>query len=186
MSPNPVTLHAGCILVGTHGLLIRGESGSGKSYLARLILDHCAAHRRFAAMVADDQVHVYRHETPQGAYLTARPVQNIKGLMEVRGLGLVRIAHEEAAVLGAVLDLTGISASGKQPDRFPHENVCKTCVLGVTLPRLEATNVHMALDLLLSVLNLGNENSDPFHTRHTINEAFPLAFKPQYGNDRHS
>lgn len=186
MTQSRALLHAGCVLVGTHGLLIRGASGAGKSYLARLILDHCTARNRYAALVADDQVQLSRHETPQGAYLVAHPAENLAGLMEVRGLGIVTMPYEPAAVVRAVIDLEPAASVGETPARLPQEEDCQTCVLDVSLPRLQATNAHMALDLLVSVLDLIHENRTSLTCGHVINDAFPLAFKPHYGNDTHS
>ena len=50
-----VTVHATCIAIDGHGILLRGPAGSGKSDLALRAID------RGARLVADDQVVLTRH-----------------------------------------------------------------------------------------------------------------------------
>ena len=80
-------LHAVCVAIHGHGVLITGPSGTGKSELALGLLDR--GHR----LVADDAVRL-RHG-PDGALLAQCPAR-LRGLLEVRGLGII----EMAAVLG--------------------------------------------------------------------------------------
>ena len=49
------TIHAGCVLVGEAGLLIRGASGSGKSALAREVVSLALGTGRFGRLVSDDR-----------------------------------------------------------------------------------------------------------------------------------
>jgi HPr kinase/phosphorylase len=64
-------------------VLLLGPPGSGKSDLVLRLLDHGFA------LVADDQVDV-----EDGI---ARPPAALAGLLEVRGLGLVRVSHAPEA-----------------------------------------------------------------------------------------
>jgi serine kinase of HPr protein (carbohydrate metabolism regulator) len=90
-----ITVYGTSIAVGGEGVLLRGPSGSGKSDLAlRLIEDG-------ALLVADDQT-VLR---PLGAILEMSPPPALAGLIEVRGLGIVRVPHVERAPLRLVFDL---------------------------------------------------------------------------------
>ncbi|MEZ0279767.1 HPr kinase/phosphorylase, partial [Methyloceanibacter sp.] len=78
------TLHATCLSVQGRGILLCGPSGCGKSDLAlRLIttLD--------ARLVADDQVTVER----RGSMLVGLAPASLRGLFEVRGLGIVRMDY---------------------------------------------------------------------------------------------
>ena len=68
-----------------------------------------------AALVGDDRVAL---EVRHGR-LIARPHPSIRGMIEARGLGLLRVAYEPACVLRAVVDLL---ASGKSPKRYPDED----------------------------------------------------------------
>lgn len=64
-------------------MLLLGPPGSGKSDLVLRLLDHGFA------LVADDQVDV-----EDGV---ARPPAALAGLLEVRGLGLMRVSHTAEA-----------------------------------------------------------------------------------------
>jgi hypothetical protein len=206
MSGGQVRVHGGCVLVGIHGLLILGASGSGKSLAARLILRACASRNRFAALVADDQVHITR-VAAQGLppRLIARPPAVLAGLHEVRGLGIVRVPTEPAAVIACALELCpsgqkntcaphgsyGKMAYGAvQPKtglaRLPEEANSTMTILGVEIPCLKAENPGMAVDILEAVLGMGAGGTGTAMPGHGINEGFPLAFRPQHGNDKDS
>src|SRR5262245_35775079 len=96
------TVHACAVLVGARALLIRGPAGSGKSQLALKLIEAAQSGvLRFARLVADDRV---RLEPSHGRLLARAPVE-LAGLIEVRGLGIRHLAHEQVAVVGAVVDL---------------------------------------------------------------------------------
>jgi serine kinase of HPr protein (carbohydrate metabolism regulator) len=90
------------------GVLIVGESGAGKSLLA---LEMIAAG---AKLVADDRVELF----VRGGRLMARAPANIAGFIEVRGLGIVEIAHVPYADVSLVVKLTDA-----QPKRLPRHGV---------------------------------------------------------------
>ena len=91
------TLHASAVLVGARAVLIRGPSGSGKSKLARELIESARGNGSgFARLVGDDRVHL---ETASGRLLV-RPAQALAGLLEVRGVGVLRVDHEPVAVVG--------------------------------------------------------------------------------------
>jgi serine kinase of HPr protein (carbohydrate metabolism regulator) len=74
-------IHASCIAIGRHGVLLLGKSGSGKSDLALRLIDEGAM------LVADDRTILYLEK----GLLQARAPASIKGLLEVRGLGIVKL-----------------------------------------------------------------------------------------------
>jgi HPr kinase/phosphorylase len=105
MSP-PATIHASVALVGEGGVLIRGASGSGKSsLLLSLLCDHGAM------LVADDRVALAAAE----GRLVATAPDEIAGLMEVRGLGIVRRPHVSPVVVDLVVDLAPLEACPRLP-----------------------------------------------------------------------
>ena len=76
---------------------------------------------------------------------TIRPVLRfcaLAGLIEVRGLGIRRLAHEPVAVVGLVVDLAADDAN-----RLPESS--ETVICGMTLPRLAVAG---SADPLFAVL----------------------------------
>ncbi|MFL5080923.1 MAG: HPr kinase/phosphorylase, partial [Microvirga sp.] len=93
-------VHATCVVIGEAGILIRGLSGTGKSSLALQLLTDAARAGRFGRLVGDDRVEI----AALNGRLVARPVEPIEGRLEVRGVGIVGLAHEPAAVVRLVVD----------------------------------------------------------------------------------
>ena len=90
------TVHATCIAIKGVGILLRGVAGSGKSDLAyRLITEHGAL------LVADDQTVL----TPGKSCASATCKEGWAGQLELRGLGIVTVPHEQDVPIGLVIDL---------------------------------------------------------------------------------
>ena len=96
-------LHASCAARDGAGLLIIGPPGSGKSDLLLRLLDHGFT------LVADDRVDV-----EDGV---ARAPAALEGLLEVRGLGIVRLPFLAAAPLALVVLL---GAAERLPEPAEH------------------------------------------------------------------
>lgn len=103
-----VNIHASCVAIGGAGVLLLGASGSGKSDLALRLIDEGAA------LVADDRTILF----VQRRALHARPPDSIAGLMEVRGLGILKLAHRRRVKLALVVKLGGTAARLPQPAFF--------------------------------------------------------------------
>lgn len=124
--PDHPTVHASAVLAGSHAVLIRGAAGAGKSRLAlALVQAGETGLLPFARLVADDRVQL---EASHGRLLARAPAA-LAGLLEVRGVGIRRVAHEPVAVVGLVVDLATFDAQ-RLPD--PSDVV----IAGITLPRL--------------------------------------------------
>ena len=91
----PFTVHASCVVIGSHAVLLRGPSGSGKSDLALRLID------RGAKLVSDD----YTVLTPAGGKLVATAPSTIKGQMEVRGLGIIHVSVVDEGLVALCVDL---------------------------------------------------------------------------------
>lgn len=87
------------------GVLLRGASGAGKSDLALRLIG------RGARLVADDRVVVT--DAADGPVCSAP--ENLHGLIEVRGIGLLRLPAS-AAPLSLVIDLVPRDAVPRLPD----------------------------------------------------------------------
>jgi HPr kinase/phosphorylase len=120
------TIHATAVLVGAKAVLIRGEPGSGKSRLALRLLETAGRELPFVRLVGDDRVYL----EGRAGRLVVRPPQELAGLLEIRGTGIVRVPYEAAAVVGLVIEL------GQPADRMPAAESRKTLLEGVSMPRL--------------------------------------------------
>jgi serine kinase of HPr protein (carbohydrate metabolism regulator) len=150
MAAGSTTIHASAVLVGTRAVLIRGPSASGKSRLALELLEAGRIGAvLFARLVADDRVHL---ETA-GGRLLARPAAALAGLIEVRGVGLLRLAHEPSAVVGFVVDLAAADAV-----RLPEPDKRTADIDGILIPRLAVAPDAAALPLVLAFINSSPES----------------------------
>lgn len=122
------TLHASAALYDGRGVLVRGASGAGKSRLVLDLLDDATARGRDAALIADDRVEVAAHH----GRVVARAPETIAGQVELRGLGIVRIAHETAGVVALVVDI-----EETQPPRMPEEEARFVEIAGIFVPCLK-------------------------------------------------
>lgn len=118
------TIHASAVLVGARAVLIRGPAGSGKSWLVLALLE---AKLPFTRLVADDRVQI---AAAHGRLLVS-PAPALAGLIESRGLGILRLPHEPVAIAGWVIDLAADDA-----ERLPEQSRRTAEVAGITLPRL--------------------------------------------------
>ncbi len=88
--------HATCLLVKQTGILLTGASGSGKSDLALRLIKEAGA-----VLVADDQV-LLRVDDKR---LIASCPTSIAGLLEVRGIGIVKQPYLPETEIQAVFEL---------------------------------------------------------------------------------
>lgn len=120
----PVCLHGSCVALGDRGVLILGPAGAGKSALAVQLIG------LGAQLVADDRVIVE-------ADGRARAPATIAGLVEMRGLGLMRLAARPSARLVLTVDLAAESVSRlPQPSETFINTVCLPLIAGHNRPHL--------------------------------------------------
>jgi HPr kinase/phosphorylase len=94
-SPSAIQLHASAVAVDGRGCLITGRTASGKSTLA---LEMVALG---AELVADDRVDVRR---AGGTLMLSAPAP-IAGMVEARGVGILRLPARPEAALALIVDL---------------------------------------------------------------------------------
>ena len=88
-------LHASCVSADGRGILIIGPSGSGKSSLALKLMG------LGADLVSDDRTFVMR----KSDRLIATCPDKIKGQIEARGVGILKVAPFDCTELSLVVDL---------------------------------------------------------------------------------
>ena len=121
-------VHATCVALRPRGrswraVLLRGPSGAGKSDLALRLIE------AGARLVADDQTALVRRGNSVIASVPAR----IAGLIEARGVGIVKLARDQLvarAPLALLVDL----APPEHIERLPEP--AQESLLGVALPVL--------------------------------------------------
>lgn len=128
-------IHASCVSRDGAGVLLLGPSGCGKSDLALQLLEYGFV------LVADDRVEI--------ADGMATAPQALAGLLEVRGLGILRLPHAPHARLALTVMLE------PPADRLPAPSLHPT--LGVPLvsvdPRAVSASIRIcrALDCALGL-----------------------------------
>lgn len=89
-------IHASSVSIKNKGILFIGDSGAGKSDLSlRLIMCHQAV------LIADDRVDI----TTDNGVITASAPKVLQGLLEVRGIGIVKLDYLPKAKICAVFEL---------------------------------------------------------------------------------
>lgn len=134
-APDRMVAHASAVCFGGRAILIQGASGSGKSGLAlRLIA-------LGGTLVADDRVVLER----RNGSVVARAPDPLRGLVEARGIGLLRTDQVvDDAPVAAVVDLDFAPAA-----RMPQLRVIDLLgtdvelIFGRGVPNLDAVLVFM-------------------------------------------
>ncbi len=117
-NPDAEKIHATCVEVDGLGVLLRAPSGGGKSDLALRLIDSGSL------LIADD----YTDLRAENDRLIATAPENIHGLIEVRGVGLLEVGAAIRAEVGAVIDLV----EPESVDRLPEDE--KITLLGFSVP----------------------------------------------------
>jgi HPr kinase/phosphorylase len=90
-----LNLHATCVAHGGKGLLILGKSGAGKSSLALAMI------ALGAELVADDRTDI---AVLSGQLIASAP-EPLQGMIEARGIGLLRLPYMANVALMAAVDM---------------------------------------------------------------------------------
>ena len=114
---NAQIFHASCVAWQGHGALILGQSGAGKSALALQLM------ALGADLVSDDRTELLA----EADALTARAPATIQGLIEARGVGLMRVPFVPKAEIALVIDL-----DQPEPNRLPPQR--EITLLGISRP----------------------------------------------------
>jgi HPr kinase/phosphorylase len=127
MSDTEKNIHASCVAIGAKGVLLLGPSGAGKSDLALRLIDGGAK------LVADDRTILF---IDKGA-LCAKAPASIRGLIEIRGVGIVKMPARARVKIALVVKL------GKEGERLPVHRPWKAPLKGAYVPQI-ALDAHYA------------------------------------------
>ena len=119
MNTKQTILHATTVAVGDKAVVIRGETGAGKSALALQLL------ALGARLISDDQTDVVR----DGDILMASAPKPIQGLIEARGVGILQVPYGGPTRIALIVDLSKL-----EKERLPY--VHSDRILDITLPCL--------------------------------------------------
>ena len=144
MTGEDAFVHGTCVALGDKAALLRGPSGSGKSDLALRFLamfkgDDAGGPAR---LVADDQT---RLSVKDGRLIAHAPAAT-KGLIEVRGVGIVEMEALGEAELALAVDLV----AAHDIERLPDPKL-ETTLLGVSLPLLRLAAFESAAPIKLKI-----------------------------------
>jgi HPr kinase/phosphorylase len=123
-------VHASTISLNGTGVLVRGKSGAGKSDIVLQLLETLGHGLRNVpietVLVSDDQTLL----VTEGGKLFASAPATIKGLLEVRGQGILNVQSLDHVPVVLVVDLKPIA----EIERMPEDDDMRTEILGVSLP----------------------------------------------------
>jgi HPr kinase/phosphorylase len=141
------TVHATAVLVGGDGVLIRGESGAGKSALALALID------AGARLIADDRLTLSAcHDR-----LVATAPKATLGMIELRGRGVINVPHERSGIIRLVADIL----RDEGLERMPEAHQLTASLLGITLPRQPVpAEIDRAVRLLKAALDASKSRPD--------------------------
>jgi len=112
--------HSTSVVIEDLGLLIKGQSGSGKSDLALRLIDSGAT------LISDDLTICKKI----GDYLYLYPHYKTKGLLEVREIGVMTVPYVENIKLTLVVELV--------EERFERTPEMMNCsILGIKFPKIK-------------------------------------------------
>ena len=110
-------IHSTSVVIDDNGVLILGDSGSGKSDLALRLIDS-------GATLISDDISICRKNS-NNIYLHCPP--EIKGLLEVREIGIITVPFVERIKLRLVVNL-----KSNNNERFPKDSSFR--ILGIKIP----------------------------------------------------
>ncbi|MGL3607813.1 HPr kinase/phosphorylase [Rhizobium sp. G187] len=139
----PTNIHASAIVVDGIGLAIVGPSGSGKSALAFDCLSEAKLLGLSAALISDDRLLVFK----DGSTVIGRAPDTMRGMIELRYSGIIKVAHIETAPL----HLVATTVASNEVERLPPENEHYSLTADIALPLVRVPSwTRFPLSLILA------------------------------------
>jgi serine kinase of HPr protein (carbohydrate metabolism regulator) len=149
-------LHAGLVALRIdgywRGVLIAGPSGAGKSDLALKSIDGGFS------LVADDRVTVWT----SGGLLFGRAPAPLRGLIEARGLGIVRERRLDLAQISLVADC---APRGETVERMPDPATVQVAGAPIPLLRIDPFEASAPAKLRRALQHLGHRAQQAYQAR---------------------
>ena len=136
-----ITLHANCFILGHKGVLLKGESASGKSALTLALVERASWSGNYACLVSDDYTELFLKQKK----LYGRAPEKLRGGIEIRGAGLYRMAFEPDVAINFVVSLS------KEAKRFPEGEKITYCGIEVPLYVLPDLNTADSLTICQAI-----------------------------------
>lgn len=139
-------IHATLVSLQNKGILLKGKSGSGKSDLALRLIEN-----KGAILVADDMVEL----NIDNNRLIGKSPQNLAGLLEVRGIGIVRYPYEKTSTIDLIVDLQN---TRENIERMPI--MVKDVILGLEINKIDLyAEENSAPDKIVAALRKFGQNT---------------------------
>ena len=139
-------IHATLVILQNKGILLKGKSGSGKSDLALRLIEN-----KNAELVADDAVELICENNR----LIGKAPQNLRGLLEVRGVGIVCYPYAEKAAIDMVVNL---QSERENIERMPI--MAKDVILGLEINKIDLyAEENSAPDKIMAALRKFEQNT---------------------------
>lgn len=144
-----VNHHCSVVIIGNNCILIEGASGSGKTCLAMGLIETFNKLDIESTLVSDDQAIL---NVDEGSIIAIVP-NSIAGKVEIRGFGIVSMAHIGRAKITLVVSLEEDEGIERMP-----EAETKT-LLGIKIPYLKLPIRHEAQAIRIVKAWLDNKPS---------------------------
>jgi len=125
MSKKPENVFGTGIVYDGYGILLRGQSGAGKSLLALDLLDRAEIAGLDSYLISDDRVIL----SVEGDDLICQSPPQIQGQIELRGCGVITRPSVERTKIHLVIDLLN------ELDRMPENDEFEIEMMGVKTAR---------------------------------------------------
>ena len=152
MNKESLSIHGVLLSIDNIGIIIRGKSGIGKSECAAELIN------KGAKLVADDLIIV----TPTDGELIGASPENIRNLIEIRGIGILNVKDIFGALavikesrIHLIIDLIEFNKENKY-DRLGYDTVQEK-IMSVPLPKIQipvspGRNVSTLIEIALKKL----------------------------------
>lgn len=139
-------IHATLVSLQNKGILLKGKSGSGKSDLALRLIEN-----KGAILVADDMVEL----NIDNNRLIGKSPQNLAGLLEVRGIGIVCYPYKKESTIDLIVDLQN---TRENIERMPI--MVKDVILGLEINKIDLyAEGNSAPDKIVAALRKFGQNT---------------------------